>query len=84
MSTQRYNNAGSYFRGRNMVTPNIIETGFAGQYAYELSSGDAIFSDGQLYGVTLANRFTAERDYDASKGGFDTIDEAREYIKGLQ
>ena len=69
-----------YFKGKNFMTPDAIEYGFAGGFAYELAEGRD-FNRRTVYGVSL-------RDIDDGSRGdgelFRTLDEAREFIASLR
>ena len=70
------------FKGQpNFITPNVEAYGFAGRYAYEISSGRAIFGDGKIYGVSVLTE-TGER---TDKGqSFRTRKEADDYVRELR
>lgn len=76
----------AYKGQKNFMTPTQIDFGFArkGQLAYELSRGKAIFGKGYIYGVSVVTVETRKPDYELGKGGFETIEEAKEYIKSLE
>lgn len=40
----------------NFITPNVQQVETVGPYAVELATGDRIFGDGLLWGVTVAKR----------------------------
>lgn len=71
-------------KGYNFITPVLLEYGRAGKYIYELSkSTDSCGSFfGKIYGVTVV--YNKENRFDLSKGGFESIESARDYIKQLE
>ena len=72
------------FKGKNFITPHIIEYGRVGKYAYELSSGDSIFRRCEAtYGVSVVD-IKSKTTTDLSEGGFDTLKEANRYIASLK
>ena len=75
----------AYNHKANFMTPEILENGFLqnGKYAYELSRGSGMFGKKYMYGVTVVTVETCKPEYDLSQGGFDDIEEAREYINQL-
>lgn len=64
-----------HFKGKNFVTPTVIEYGETKDSYYELSVGT--FMNRLVYGVTVAND-------NGSMGGFETEALAREYIDTLK
>jgi hypothetical protein len=72
-----------YNGGKNFMTPNILETRNKGKYIYELSSGRG-FENDTIYGVTILERTSDGKVTKTEKNkSFNSIDEARNYIRGL-
>lgn len=74
------------YKGKtNFMTPTQIDFGFVRNrtLAYELSRGNAMFGKGHMYGVSIVNVETGKPEYELGKGAFETIAEAKEYIKFL-
>ncbi len=73
-------NIGRHFKGRNFMTPDIINYGESGSYIYELSSGRNICGTSLMYGVTVK-----QCNGDSTELGrkCDTKQEALDYIRTL-
>lgn len=71
--------------GKNFVTPTVIKRGFAGRFAYELSTGTGIY-DEPLFGVTLipADGSKRERESIDKSEMFFTKTDAVAYIATLE
>lgn len=66
----------SYFKGRNFVTPIVLDYGYKGKLVYELSEGD--FLGDKIFGVTVVNTEDVE-DKSLSRS-FDSLNEAYRFI----
>jgi|DEB0MinimDraft_4_1074332.scaffolds.fasta_scaffold10913_7 hypothetical protein len=64
----------------NFMTPTVMDYGKRGKMVWELSRGDNILGDGQLYGVTVIELPNTKR-HDLSQC-FNTHKSAHAYIKG--
>lgn len=64
----------------NFITPKVEKYIDTGDYIVEISSGDRIFSNGTMYGVTVLKKDGEQTEL--SEGGFE-YDEAIEYINNL-
>lgn len=75
----------AYNHKANFMTPEVLKTGFLqdGKYAYELSRGNGMFGKRYMYGVSVVTAETCKPEYDLGKGGFDDLQEAKEYINQL-
>ena len=71
-------NIPSLFKGRNFITPNVIEYGRAGVFVYELSTGR--FMSANLYGVTV---LTLNGEKTERSRCLHSMTDAREYILTL-
>lgn len=81
MKKDKFKNARDYFNGVNFMTPHHVKSGFAGDFAYEISSGESL-TGSEMFGVSLANRATGERterEYNLSKS-FSSIQSALKYV----
>jgi hypothetical protein len=70
----------------NFITPDLEHYGRLNSDAvYELSSGDAVFGEGKIYGVTVLLRIKGKwsREHDLSLGGLGA-ESAVDYIKELK
>ena len=59
-------------KGKNIMTPEIIEYGIRGEHIYELSSGRG-FGDRVIYGITVIELATKKHDKYLS-GMYDSMD----------
>lgn len=71
---------------KNFMTPDVIEYGLINaNTAYELSKGAGLFSDKQIYGVTICRYEDGEFWNMHEKGKMcNSLDEARSYIEELK
>ncbi len=71
------------FKGRNFMTPDIIEYGHTKNgLKYELSEGRG-FNNDKIFGVTVGNKLSTEVDHDKSDM-FYSLQDARDYINTIQ
>ncbi len=70
-----------YIKGKNIMTPEILQFGVSGKYAYELSQGTG-FKREPIFGVTVLRRKTGERRDDLSKM-FYSLEEADGWINQI-
>lgn len=68
-------------KGKNFMTPHIVGFWAQGDYVIELSRGNS-FDGGKMYGVTVVNRVTQERELDLDQS-FNSLGQAKAYMKGL-
>jgi hypothetical protein len=72
---------------KNIMTPTILQHGTAGEYIWELSSGQGIFPGDMIYGVTVLRRTgpdTAERTPSTMNKCFGSKGLAEQYIRSLK
>lgn len=71
----------THVKGRNIMTPDIIQYGVSGKYAYELSEGTD-FKHRALFGVSVITRRYGEHRHELSKC-FPSIEAADAWIVEL-
>lgn len=73
------------FEGRkNIMTPDIIRYGWRNHLAYELSEGTDM-DNNAIFGVTVIDTSGTELDHDHNKSKLcKSLDEAKQYIRGLK
>lgn len=71
----------SVIKGKNLMTPDVLGYYISGNYIVELSQGTG-FSGEQIYGVTVINGETMQREFDLDKC-FDNKTNAIKHIEGL-
>lgn len=71
------------FKGnKNIMTPDVLNYGSRGNYAYELATGNGFRGD-EIFGVTIIDIDTKEHNHELSEGGFNTLKDAKDYINTL-
>lgn len=68
-------------KGSNFMTPHIVGFWSVGNYVCELSKGND-FSGGRIYGVTVVNRETQERELELDQS-FNSLAQAKAYMRSL-
>lgn len=72
-------------KGKNIMTPHIVEYGNTGRFLFEISEGTG-FSREHIFGVTVLELLedeTVKRRNDLNKL-LDTLEDAREHAEGLE
>jgi hypothetical protein len=69
-----------YNNNKHLLTPDIERYGKAGNYYYELSSGDGIQKE-KIYGVTVLTIGGEKTDLNSF---FSTLEKAERFIKSLR
>lgn len=70
--------------GRNFMTPDVQELGEAGEFIYEISSGDVLdpgYPRDRVYGVTVLTKDGKRTN--RSLGGFASLEGAKAYAETL-
>jgi len=70
-------------KGMNFMTPSLIRHGRQGDLVYELSTGPGIIQGTKIYGVTVVDARTREKDHDLSDC-FRTQEAAEKHISTLR
>ncbi len=68
-------------KGKNFMTPTLVGFYYQGEYAVEISKGRGFYDD-TIYGVTVVNTLTKEKEDELSHM-FYSLAEAKAYVKGL-
>ena len=69
------------FKGKNFMTPHVIEYGETENYIYELSWGHGSEPNSELYGVTVLNKDGSRTE--GLSTCFNTEEQAKQHIQTL-
>ena len=78
--TQSTEDINEYFKGKNFITPEVIDYYQSDDYICELSSGPGIFNDKKVYGVTVV---AIDGKPNELSDMFYSLKEAKAYINSL-
>lgn len=68
-------------KGKNFMTPHVVGFWASGDYVIELSKGNS-FGGGRIYGVTVVNRETKERELELDQS-FNSLAQAKAYMRSI-
>ncbi len=72
----------SIVKNKNFMTPDVVSFKRRGNYVFEIASGE--FMGKPIFGVTVVNVKELKHDHDLSKGGFESLELAEEYMESIK